>query len=265
MATNLHIEPPVREETACLTVDELAGYAQDRLPVETRSAAAAHLQQCEFCREALEGFASFSDPERIIPTVRSLNDEIRKRTSLPSAKQSLFMRNWNFYVPLAAMVIIGLVSVLYFTREKPYEKLFAEHFQPYPTIDQTIRGEQPGSELTEAFNRYEVGDFKAAAGLLRALQARTPQNDTINFYAGVSELATGNAGQAIADFRKVLLQPEVKLHEAAKWYLGLAYLKADDLERARAVLSEIVLEGGFYHKHAQALLARVATLESTKP
>ena len=256
---NLNTKPTghIQSEPACLSVDELVDYAVDKLPAESKAVVEHHLQNCEFCRDALEGIGALPQKERARILTAALNEEIRQRSAVTTDKRSLLGRNWNLYVPLAAMLVIGLVSVLYLNRQSPNEMLFTEYFQPYPSLIPIERGDQPENDLQDALIKYEAKDYAGALASFRKVIAVQPDNGVAHFHAGIAALALDDRQAAIASFQTVIALGNAELAGLSQWYCALAYLKNDELDRARLLFEHIIAEKSVFQRNAEELLQQL--------
>lgn len=279
---------PNHEEMPCLTFEQMLGYVEKTLAPAKRAGIEKHLTSCEFCSEALEGFAAFPEKARLRPMVESLNERIQARYTtetvseekatpadkragafqsiLDSVREGIEMIVSALTTPsyglklaygVAMVFFVGIVSVLYWGRETANEKLFAEYFQPYPNIASSVRGELTEGKLQDAMQQYDTGDFKAALAHLQEILAAEPGNATAQFYVGICYLQFKEAKKAISSLQKVITLQDQKLDEPARWYLALAYLWQNDVENARTTLNVIVASDRTYKEQAVNLLERL--------
>jgi tetratricopeptide (TPR) repeat protein len=120
--------------------------------------------------------------------------------------------------------VIGLAGVLYLSRDKSHEKLFAEYFAPHPNNIPVRRGEAPQGDLEQAALHYQVKEYAQALKFFENYLAANPDSVHARFY-------------------------------------GLAYLKKNDLENARAVFNKIISYDGAYKDQAMELLDRLDSFE----
>lgn len=275
------------KEIPCLTFEQMLGYVEKTLSPAQRAEIEKHLTACEFCSEALEGFAAFPEKAKLRPMVESLNEQIQARYAVETeteARPSLVERlqsvaasirngietviealatprqNLRLAYVVATFFLVGIVSVLYLGRETANEKLFAEYYQPYPNIASSVRGELSEGKLQGALQQYDAGDFNAALKLLQEILAAEPENTMANFYAGVCYLKLEKPSLAIAGLQKVIAANDARLAEPAEWYLALAYVQENDLLNARATLNEIIAESGAYKEQAVKLLEHLGRI-----
>jgi len=274
------------KETPCLAFEQMLGYVEKTLSPAKRAEVEKHLTSCEFCSEALEGFAAFPEKAKLPAMVESLNEQIEARYAVeaePEVRLSLADRlqsvvdsirngletvidtlatprqNLRFAYVVASVFLVGIVSVLYLSKDQPNEKLFAEYYQTYPNIASSVRGELTEGKLQDALQQYDAGHFKAAIELLQEILAAEPNNPAANFYAGVSYLKIEESERAVASLQKVLALNDPKFSEPAEWYLALAYLQQNDLEKTRATLRKIAAKDHAFKEQATKLLDKLGT------
>ncbi len=277
-------ETQKHQEMPCVTFEQMLGYVEQTLSPAKRAEVEKHLTSCEFCSEALEGFAAFPEKSKLLPMVESLNERIQGRyaaANVPETSYSLADRfqflldsvrdgietliaaltapkyNLRLAYVVATVFLVGIVSVLYLGREKPNEALFEEYYQPYPNIASSVRGEQTEEKLQDALQGYDAGDFKAALAQLQEILAAEPDNTTAQFYAGVCYLQLKDAPNALANLEKILAANDQRLMEPAQWYAALAYVQRNELAKARAALNAIVAANRVYKEPASKLLERL--------
>jgi tetratricopeptide (TPR) repeat protein len=165
-------------------------------------------------------------------------------------KVPLFRRPWLYYAAgIAAVVAIGIFLTVNLPGRG--EQLYGEYFEPYPNeVITYARGETVAGEfdhlsqeqynlIVRAMKYYERNEFEQAAGLFGEQLEQIPANAGLIIYMAIAEMETGKTGQAIENLRYVTHIPHADLKEQAQWYLALAYLKNDQAEAAREVLTTI--------------------------
>jgi tetratricopeptide (TPR) repeat protein len=276
------------QEMPCLTFEQMLAYVEKNLLPAKRVEVEKHLTACEFCSEALEGFAAFPEKAKLRPMVESLNEQIQAQYAAEAAPETkataAYKRAGAFQSVLgsvregiemivsalttpsyglklaygvAMVFFVGIVSVLYLGRETANEKLFAEYYEPYPNLASSVRGELAEGKLQHALQQYDAGDFKAALKFLQEILAAEPENTMAQFYAGVCYLKLKDAERAITSLQQVIAQQDQRLMEPAEWYLALAYLRKNDVAPARMTLNGIIAKEHAYREQARQLLERL--------
>jgi len=119
--------------SGCLSERALRGYAAGTLAGEETSAVKAHLEECELCRDAMEGFRDFNDPDQFEKTVNSIRQEVlhtvNKRSLHGYQRQE---RHIVLYVALAASLLVfaGIYTLWRkppSTVQQPFSTVLAEN------------------------------------------------------------------------------------------------------------------------------------------
>lgn len=184
------------------------------------------------------------DLENTLPVIKIENG--KSADSLE--KGEIKKLNW-FYIStaIAAVFIIGLFLLLPF--QSSNEEIFADNFKPYPNVlSSNVRGEQALTE--DALYYYDLGNYIKSIELFTAKSTLSYQD---KFYLANSYLAEGEVDQAISLLQEAKTNlPDFK--EQSTWFLALAYLKADDLEKAKTELKLLSSSEGSYQQKAETLL-----------
>ena len=156
--------------------------------------------------------------------------------------------NWK-KIAVAAVLIIGLGSFWLFSGSSN-ERLYAEYFTPDPGLPTTMSSND-NYEFYEAMVDYKQGDYKTAISKWKVLQKAKPNNDTLNYFIGVAHLANKNGDAAIYLLENAANNSSFPLINDAYYYLGLAYLKEGNVDKAKENLQKSTLE------NSKALLSKL--------
>lgn len=154
-------------------------------------------------------------------------------------KSKIYNINWKKLLVAAALLIAA--GSIWFLNENSNERLYAKHFNPDPGLPTTM-GTSDNYEFYEAMVNYKQGDYKTAITKWEALQKTTPNNDTLNYFIGVAHLANKNEKMAIPVLEAVSKNSEFAFINDTYYYLGLAYLKAENIDKAKANLQKSATE-----------------------
>lgn len=157
------------------------------------------------------------------------------------------------WLKVAATIVLVLVSglVIYnITANQNGQELVAQALEvPYPMIA-VSRGDDTNDDLNEAISAYESRNFAKAAASYTKLE----QSTTIKFYLGLSYLYNDNLDEAIAKLSDRALQ-ESRFSDQCEWYLALAYFKAGEANKSKAILHGIANNDKHYvNQEARDLL-----------
>ncbi|MAM27593.1 MAG: hypothetical protein CMC13_01085 [Flavobacteriaceae bacterium] len=136
------------------------------------------------------------------------------------------------WLGIAASIVVVLGLFLFFDKNDDNDALFATHFVPDPGLPTTM-GTSENYTFYEGMVDYKREDYKTAITKWESLYAEKPENDTLNYFLGVAELANKNAANAITYLEKVAPVNESMFQEEIFHYLGLANLKAGNMEQAK--------------------------------
>lgn len=157
--------------------------------------------------------------------------EIKPQTH--NAPKSKFLSFGKFAA--AAAIIIAIGSIWFFSTSTN-QKLYTKHFKPDPGLPTTMSSTD-NFEFYDAMVNYKRGDYKIAINKWQTLLEKKPENDTINYFLGVAHLANKNEIEAIPFLeRSVKHQNTFPLIQDAYYYLGLAYLKENNIQLAKKYL-----------------------------
>lgn len=154
-------------------------------------------------------------------------------THLTSENTKVHTLNWKRL--LVAAVLIIAAGSFWFLNGNSNERLYAKYFTPDPGLPTTMSNTDD-YEFYEAMVFYKQGNYKDAISKWEILQKAKPDNDTLNYFIGVAYLADKNEDSAISLLEKVSKNSEFVFVNDAYYYLGLAYLKTEKTEKAKASL-----------------------------
>jgi len=171
--------------------------------------------------------------------------------------------NWRLPVGIAASLLLLVTLVILVTNpNKPStnNELLAGFYEPYP-LNLTVRNgnnmpQQPQSINGAANAAYAAKRYDTAILLWSQLAATQELPVLSRLYMGSALIALDSAEGAITQLDR-FLQDTTALLNDAKWYLALAYIKNDQLSKARPVLQELINKRSRYAKESQALLRRL--------
>jgi len=115
--------------------------------------------------------------------------------------------------------------------------------------------------LTEALQRFENKDYKAALDLFNEIIAKDQDNMVGHFYAGISLQESGKYQNAIKEYETVIIDKDNLFTEQAEWYIGLCYLQTNEDKKAYKQFKKIAKNEGFYQQKAQAILNKIKNSE----
>ena len=159
------------------------------------------------------------------------------------------------YFARAAVVLLVLLPLGYWmflqnTPSSTNDELFALYFEPYHDVI-TPRSPEAGELLSQGMEYYNSGNYEEAITYLEKYLAGDTDKPAVDFYLGMSYLATHQTAKAIQSFKKVIAHGDSVFVEIAEWNLALAYLKEkDEVNLKRQLQSIISMPNHPYHARA---------------
>lgn len=163
------------------------------------------------------------------------------------------------YASLSAAAVLG-VFMLVKTLIPSYnpDNLFDSYYEPLNAVSPVTRSSNTGESdsYASAIERYKLGDYQIAAiGFSNAI---IQDNSAIapRFFMGVTQLALGNYDQAINLLSDVTVRSG-EYGKEARWYLGLAYLKSGEKDKASGCFKLLAQSPGYYSERSEKILRRL--------
>lgn len=191
------------------------------------------LAQLESIRMELEAEDSEegSEAEKTLE-IKNEEEESKDDLEVESEGKVRSFPRWYF---AAAAVILLLIVPFYFIL-KPSPSLFEQNFEAYPD-PYSSRG-RITDELREAGVDYRDGKYAESIVHFDTHLEAFPLDSEAVFFSGVAHLAAGESEEAIS-FLAPLQVTGFLYSSPAQWYLALAYLQADQTDKAKPVLEAI--------------------------
>ena len=212
-------------------LENVERYFNDTMSIEERTAFENKLNndtefksQVEDIKTLLLGIETQSLKEQLDEFHKDIPLTISKR-AFPKTKVLQLIK-----YAVAAVIVIGLGSY-WFLGQPSNEKLYAKYFVADPGLP-TNMGVNDNFEFYDAMVNYKHGDYKLAITKWTKQQQKKPDNDTINYFLGVAQLADKNDNKAITYLQNTIKHPKSVFINDAHFYLGLAYLKTNQLTKA---------------------------------
>ncbi len=139
----------------------------------------------------------------------------------------------------AAAVVVLLFGFFWMMGNKSHsEKIFAKNFKPDIGLPLKMNTAN-ATGFYEGMLEYKQQNYKEAIAKWQDLLKANPENDTLNYFLGVANLALGDASKSIEylENQERFLQGIFK--EDAAYYAALARIKKGKLKEAKVLLESI--------------------------
>ncbi len=172
-----------------------------------------------------------------------------------SFHRGLFVR----YTSLSAAALIGaFLLIRSLLPSSDPEKLFNSYYKPFAAISTTTRSinNNVSDNYSSAIVNYKSGNFQEAAMEFAKVSGQNPDAVSPKFFEGLSQLALMNYDKAI-NLLSGVSQLSGEYSKEAMWYLGLAYLRTADKQKAAECFEYLAKSDGFYRDRSEKILRRL--------
>lgn len=162
----------------------------------------------------------------------------------------------TWYLYAASVAILMVLGFLFYKPQQELQEIYVENFEAYPNVINiaTRSGLENKNDASEAFQYYEKELYHEAVLAFDQAYKNHPE-DYLLFYKGVSLLAQQKTNEGINVFLSYDWEKnQSDLTAAAYWYLGLAYLKQEQLSLAKLHLQKVMASENHLQIQAQNLL-----------
>jgi len=164
-------------------------------------------------------------------------------------------------IAASVLLLVALIPFLQNYLQPESQQLANAYIENRLSLPDIQRGKIPSATTVDlkskANKAYANKDFKAAAKAYEALLNSDGVEDLDYLFAGLSYLYSGNSEAAVN--KLVLAQNRItqdqNFWEETNWFLCLAYIKNEELEKARNQLKMIIETDSFYSDKAQKILS----------
>jgi tetratricopeptide (TPR) repeat protein len=159
------------------------------------------------------------------------NDSNVKKLSANKGNQKVV---W-YSIAAVLVVLIGIFWMME-SNNSP-ERIFAENFKPDIGLPLKM-GTTDNYDFYEGMIAYKQEDYQAAIAKWKLLLKNNPENDTLNYFLGVSHLAQGNAEKSLKYLKNQDRFQQSIFKEDAAYYAALANIKEGKTEAAILLLKK---------------------------
>jgi hypothetical protein len=164
----------------------------------------------------------------------------------------------RFALPAAAALIGAFFLIKLLLPSGDPDKLFAKYYEPVSAISPVTRSADAGetNSYASAIESYNNKKYQAAAIAFSDAIMKDPLNISPRFLMGITQMELGNYDQAENILENVISRQGEYIKEA-RWYLGLAYIKTGNTQKAHECFEILAQSPGFYSDRAEKILRRL--------
>ena len=195
---------------------------------------------------------------RDLPTALSVDTEGFKqdlqKVMQPSPSSSRVRRLPLRSIILAVAATAAIVlAVNFLIQNSSPDQLFAQHFQ-MPPENISVRNDQAVEEsLKSALEAYTTNDHSNAVSNFEQFLADHPDEQAVRFFYSISLMAREQYSKAEENLLRTVAEGDMYA-TSAKWYLGLLYLKQQELDQASTYFTELANSQNAYQQRARDIL-----------
>ncbi len=254
------------EQRDCLSQDEIKRYVQGQMKEKEQREMENHLADCQFCSDAVEGYASvenFEQVDQVLEEFALTKQQEQKKAQeakVVNIQKASASRSSFFLKAAAAILLISIpAALLLYSNANQGPQLFAEMVDEIPaTYDYAQRTDDSTKMRQEPFflalQAYDSKEYAKSLVLFRQHLSERPEDKAAVFFSGVAYLKNGQTKKAIAALEQIYLDTKSGFHLDATWYLALAKLKQNDNKRAKSLLQVLTQTDSYYNGKAAELL-----------
>ncbi|MEL6559658.1 MAG: hypothetical protein AAFQ94_15810 [Bacteroidota bacterium] len=202
---------------------------------------------------------------REIATAALENDVIEFREIVNSAisensEEPVFLQQNNRkYLLIAAsisLLLLALWGVSTQLKTPTSQELYSSYYEPYDDLITGRSDKLADERLSEFMSFYNSGQYDSGIALIKEINIA--EKPLLQLYTGICFLNTNQFDQAINHFTQVSANGGM-LGKQGLWYLAMAQLKNNDLEKATESLKIIISSGenSLYNAKAIELLEKI--------
>lgn len=215
-----------------------------------------------FTAQSFEGYSYLPENTSAEELLSRIDQRIDDKTG--SHHRGGIRRKMPLLMRVAAAALLLLAAGIWYLNDPSADAstdLFSQYYSPLAVAipnEGINRGETQEysyalSPVTEALNLYEQGDYKAANEVFASIPVEQ-KSEATNFYHSLSLLSDGEVSTAIQLLEQLETSTkDIRYIENIKWYLALAYVKADQLPKAVPYLETLQNSKHFQHKASNVL------------
>ena len=180
-----------------------------------------------------------------------------------SYKTPIFNINPKYLIRYAAAAIVLIVlsvGVYYMISPKTNtaDKLYLSYYTPYEVAGTNRSGNEGEESLQmKAMQKFEQKDYASAIKIFEEIKTNGTASLSSNFYKGIAYLEMNKPNEAIKSLQIVINNENNELIADAEWYLGLAYLKANDIANAKKQFKRVSEKYSYYKNKADEIINKI--------
>lgn len=192
----------------------------------------------------------YKPKELVLQPVETKVDETVTTKAQSTRSKLLYM----IPAAIAAVVLLGIfITQTMTTDQLSPESMYASYATVAP-LSFSTRESKTEESLLKAQTLFNEKNYTDALPYFKMILVENPTNSKAVFYQGYAKIASGDVPGGRADLEPLLSHP--LFQHTARFHLALSYLKMDDVDSARSLLSKIP-ESSNHYGDAQEILGQL--------
>ncbi|MBX0291823.1 hypothetical protein K3G63_15330 [Hymenobacter sp. HSC-4F20] len=199
--------------------------------------------------------------QRLVSLDRRLDQRQEALTRI-RRRQRKTQQQWGAVVVVGVLALLAIWMVLRPAMPTP-EATWARYYVPEAGLSDTVVNESRRPLLAEAMRQYRDGHYAPALHTLRRVPASNLGQDTLLYYSGILLLSQEEPEQFRAAqpfLRRVAMQSTSPLAGRARYHLGMAYWRNQQITAARNTLRAVANDARNPYQDAARQLLRSEAL-----
>ena len=125
----IHPDKHIFNPSGCIRLESLQEFMKGGFSKDTREKISMHLEECPFCKEAMEGLALIPDPEAQNKSIHAIREGMKeriRRRKMSISKKAGLKRRFNWVAAAASVVLLTGIFSIYNYLLKPDREYLAE-------------------------------------------------------------------------------------------------------------------------------------------
>jgi tetratricopeptide (TPR) repeat protein len=166
----------------------------------------------------------------------------------PKIAKTIHLKNW--FLAASIFIISGLLVFYFVNKRNPNDRIFGQFYSKYEISIATRSGIADINELTAAIQYYDQCQYKEAIIRFNKILSTDKNNISALFFSAVSYMEIKDYQKAAVNFKCVINLKDTAFAEHASWYLALCYIKTNNIQMARNIISQIAESDSYYRAKA---------------
>ncbi|MET4107832.1 hypothetical protein [Hymenobacter sp. UYP22] len=250
-------------------LDELERFADGQMSTAEQEAFEVRLEKDPALYQAYQAYEQLAADlrwvaghetlyQRLLALDRRLDQRQDALTRI-KRRQRRLQRQWGIVVAVGVVAMLAAWWFLMRPATPDLETAWSRYYVPEAGLTDEVVQESRRPLLAEAMRQYRDGHYTPALYTLRRVPTSSLGQDTLTYYSGIFLLSQNEPEQVRAAqpfLRRVAMQSGSKLEKRARYHLGMAYWRNQQITAARNTLRAVANDARNPYQDAARQLLR---------